>query len=204
MKSLSIGPIVLRRRPPSMLWKSRAEMAVIRTTELGVADASEADRSRWLQGFRRLLDGLETPLQVAIEITPGPNPSIDESLPAPRDFDEMRGADLWFADQISQLRSAGKRSVSFAVGRAHAPRILSALREIGVGIRGEEMPAPCVYGTQRPDSLLYEHGFSRTWYIDRWPGLELEPGWIFNLLPPGLHLRLAWHATPLPTAWIVT
>jgi len=50
---------------------------------------------------------------------------------------------------------------------------------------------------------MYARGFSRTWYIERLPGTELEPGWLHRLLPPGLRLSLAWHVTPLPIAWIV-
>ena len=46
-------------------------------------------------------------------------------------------------------------------------------------------------------------GLSRTWYVHCLPGTDLEPGWLFRLLPPGLSLTLAWHATPLPAAWIV-
>jgi hypothetical protein len=39
--------------------------------------------------------------------------------------------------------------------------------------------------------------------VDRLPGTELEAGWLFRLLPPGLRLSLSWHVTPLPVAWIV-
>jgi type IV secretory pathway VirB4 component len=35
------------------------------------------------------------------------------------------------------------------------------------------------------------------------PGTELEAGWLHRLIPPGLKIRLAWHAEPLPVAWIV-
>jgi type IV secretory pathway VirB4 component len=39
--------------------------------------------------------------------------------------------------------------------------------------------------------------------VARLPGTELEAGWLFRLVPPGLAITLAWHATPLPAAWIV-
>jgi type IV secretory pathway VirB4 component len=35
------------------------------------------------------------------------------------------------------------------------------------------------------------------------PGTELEAGWLLRLIPPGVKVRLAWHADPLPAAWIV-
>jgi type IV secretory pathway VirB4 component len=59
------------------------------------------------------------------------------------------------------------------------------------------------FGRELSTRFLHVKGSSRTWYLDRLPGTDLEAGWLFRLLPPGLRLTLAWHATPLPAAWIV-
>jgi hypothetical protein len=80
-------------------------MAVIKTGSLGFAGAAEDDRVRHINSFRRLLDGLDGPLQVVIKVAPGPGTDMT-SHPAPLDFDDMRAADMSFVDQVSQLASA--------------------------------------------------------------------------------------------------
>ncbi len=197
-----VSPLKLRRKPACLLWRDAGDVTVLSTYSLGFADASESERTRWLHGFRRLLDGLDSHLQVVIEMAPGPNESIEASSSMPRDFDEMRGEDLWFADQLTQHRAARQSSVSIVVKRRHGARIEAALHEMGVGFRARSLHCG-VYGCERARELLHQQGVSRSWYIDRLPGLELEPGWLFGLLPPGLRMSLSWHATPLPTAWIV-
>src|SRR4029077_21137521 len=69
-----VGRLRLQRRRPELLWKSRDDTAVIAASDLGFAGAPEADRLRWLNGFRRLLDGLDSPLQVVISAEPGTQP----------------------------------------------------------------------------------------------------------------------------------
>jgi uncharacterized protein DUF87 len=201
--TLALGPLRLATRGPEPLWEGGGNVVVMGAGPLGFADASESDRLRWLTGFRHLLDGLDSQLQVIVDVQPGPAHAIDASHPIPADFDEMLGADLWFADQLAQQRTAGRRSVRFVTAEHEASRLESALRDIGVKTWRETTRERRVFGQELAGKLLTHDGSTRTWYVDRLPGTELEPGWMFRLLPPGLHLAISWHATPLPTAWIV-
>lgn len=200
---MTAWPARLQRRRPETLWRSREDIVVVAAEDLGFAGASEADRMRWLNGFRRLLDGLDTHLQVVVETTPGSLDDLAASSAVPGDFDEMRAADLDFADRLADLATTCRRRVSFAIDDVHAPRLEAALLEMGVRSTRDRPPSRELFGREQPDHLLHHEGWSRTWYVDRLPGAELEPGWLFRLVPRGLNVRLAWHATPLPTAWIV-
>src|SRR5712691_8787601 len=202
MAVAQIGPLRLYKRRPEQLWKCPEDIAVIAAGDLGFAGASEPDQLRWLSGFRRLLDGLDSPLQVVISVEPGTQPDVSEAPPVPRDFDDMRAADVWFADRIGDLETTSRRSVAFATDRLHVRRLESALRDLGVRM-SDASGGVDLFGMERPDHLQHQCGWSRTWYVDRLPGTELEPGWLFRLISPGLRVRLAWHAVPLPTAWIV-
>lgn len=186
-----------------MLWSRPDDAATIAAGDIGFAGASEPDRLRWLNGFRRLLDGLDSTLQVVIASHPGANPEDIERDPAPLDFDDMRAADLCFADRVNDLDTTSRRSVVLATQSLHAPRVEAALREMGVQSRRMPAGAQGLFGVERRDHLLHADGCSRTWSVERLPGTELEAGWLFRLMPAGLRVRLAWHATPLPTAWIV-
>src|SRR5260370_27873468 len=110
MAGAGIGPLRLHKRRPEQLWKCPENIAVIAAGDLGFAGASEPDQLRWLSGFRRLLDGLDSPLQVVISVEPGTQPDVSEAPPAPRDFDDMRPADGWFSDRISILEQTFYRS----------------------------------------------------------------------------------------------
>src|SRR6266567_2000942 len=202
MVAARIGPLRLHRRRAELLWKYRNDIAMIAAGDLGFAGAPETDRLRWLNGFRRLLDGLDSPLQVVISASPGTQPDTAEAHPVPRDFDEMRAADVWFADRVGNLETTSHRSVTFSTDRLHSSRLESALRDIGLRT-SQAARADELYGLEQPDHLQHQRGWSRTWYVERLPGTELEAGWLHRLIPSGLRVRLAWHAVPLPTAWIV-
>ncbi len=186
-----------------MLWAGKGDTSVIKTAPIGFAGASEVDRTRWLNGFRRLLDGLDAPLQVLIDIEPGPG--VGETVPAssPADFGEMRSADVQFAQQIAQSRSAHRRLASFVIAKREASRLEAGLREMGLVVESTFDPQEPIFGEQRAHHFDHAGGWSRTWCIERLPGTELEPGWLFRLAPRGLKVTVSWHATPLPADWIV-
>jgi len=203
IKRLTLGPVRVAPRGPSALWNSGVEIAQIATHPLGFDGAPESDRTRWLNAFRRLLDGIDAPLQVVIETEPGSG--VDEAIraPEPEDFDDMRSADLWFVEHIGQLPTTHRRLTTLVTAQAQASRLERALSEMGVGFSAVTHRHPMVFGEEHPNHLAIPDGWSRSWYVERLPGTELEAGWLVRLIPPGLKIRLAWHADPLPVAWIV-
>jgi len=192
---------VIPRAPATHLCPT-AEIAVIKTGSLGFEGAGEADRARWISSFRRLLDGLDSPLQILIEVAPGAGDESSASV-TPQDFDEMRGADLAFVDRLAQSTSAHRFATFLITSKAQSRRIEPALHELGVQPEVAATRMHACFGKELAGRYEHAAGHSRTWYVDRLPGSDLEAGWLYRLLPPGLNLRLSWHITPLPVAWIV-
>lgn len=197
-----MGLIAVERRDARQCWSRPADMTVIDTVSIGFAGAAEDDRHKWLNGFRRLLDGLDARLQVVIDVRPGDGGEFIDA-DAPVDHDDMRGADLAFACAIRDSSSSHAVMTSFVIAGPHTQRLSAALTDTGIAHSMREQESPGIFGRETATKLLHVGGFSRTWYVDRLPGTDLDAGWLFRLLPPGLNLRLAWHATPLPAAWIV-
>jgi hypothetical protein len=193
--------------PARQLAPVESGRAVLATGAVGYLDAAEDDRRRWIAGFRSLLDGLDAPLQVLVDLVPGteesPAEPVDRDLPAPAD---RRTRDLAFAEQLRDQRSAQRRDVRLVTSPAAAGGLERDLRALGVpGVRRAEVldAAGALFGTERPSALHDRHGWHRSWWLDRYPGGELEPGWLLRLAPPCLRVSLAWHAERLPTAWVV-
>ena len=203
ISELNFGLFRVVSRAPTTLWNGASAMAVIKTGSLGFAGAELGDRARWINSFRRLLDGLDRPVQVLIEAIPGPGTWSPRQQQSPTDFDDMRGADMSFVDNIACSPSAHRYETTLLTTEAHATRLDPALRELGVQFEVSTSHTEPCFGKELADRYQHSGGYSRTWYIDRLPGSELEAGWLYRLLPPGLRLRLSWHATPLPAAWVV-
>ncbi|HET9780584.1 MAG TPA: DUF87 domain-containing protein [Candidatus Dormibacteraeota bacterium] len=194
--------IQLARRPPARCWTPQEDLVVIETGSIGFAGAAEDDRRRWLGTFRRLIDGLDAPLQVVITSTPG---AEDQSAPTdsfPQTFEDMRGSDLAYADQIRRSSTSHRINTALVTPRKQSARITSLLTEMGLEWSSTAAHVE-IFGAQLAQRFQHSAGFSRTWYVDRLPGTDIEPGWLHRLLPPGVKVALSWHATPLPVAWIV-
>jgi len=176
---------------------------VITTSSIGFAGAADDDRRRWINGFRRLLDGLDAPLQVVIDVEPGPDEEEPFISPAPSGYSDMRGADMCFAAKLRRSRSSHHISTLLVAPAARMPRVQAAIADMGIQSEIADAPTETAFGRELASRFQHARGFSRTWYVERLPGTELDPGWLFRLLPAGLAVALAWHAVPLPAAWIV-
>ena len=202
-RKLQVGPVRLAARGPAILWGGATDAVVIRTGPLGFADASEADRLRWINAFRRLLDGLDSPFQVVIHVEPGVGPETLDTTQAPLDLNHTRSADIGFVEKVAQSPSAQRTSVALVTAPPQASRLEAALREIAITFTAWDASKEAIFGTEQAGHILHAGGWSRTWHVDRLPGGELEAGWLHRLIPRGLNVSLSFHATPLPVAWIV-
>jgi uncharacterized protein DUF87 len=194
--------IAIARREAAACWRGNPDLVITITEPIGFADAAEEDRARWLGAFRRLLDGLDAPLQVVIDVKPGPDAEDEPPAGPVRAAAEMRAADLTFAEHVRRWSSSHRVTTSMVTTERATARVQAALSEMGIGCAASA-PQDLAFGREAATRFCHLRGFSRTWCVERLPGTELEPGWLFRLLPHGLHVTLAWHATPLPAAWIV-
>ncbi|HKW72675.1 MAG TPA: DUF87 domain-containing protein, partial [Candidatus Dormibacteraeota bacterium] len=195
--------ITIARREPMACWRAAPDLVVTRTENLGFAGAAAEDRTRWLNAFRRMLDSLDSPLQVVIEVQTGGDDDRLRVTRMPSGFEYMRGADLAFAQDIRRSASSHYFTTSLVTTQQSVQRLHSALTEMGIRFCVDQKQ-DAVFGQETPSNLLHSRGFGRAWYVDRLPGTELDPGWLFRLLPPGLDLTLAYHVMPLPADWIVS
>src|SRR5450759_178492 len=82
MCAVKLGLFRVLPRGPAVLFRGGTDITLIRTGSLGFAGAADGDRMRWINSYRRLLDGLDGPLQVLIDVVPGTgNPASAQAPP---------------------------------------------------------------------------------------------------------------------------
>ncbi len=189
----------MRRRPlDRQAWPIPPDAGVVGVGALGYSGASDEDQQRWTEAFRRLLDGLNAPLQIVIRSEPGSGGTAAVQAGASR-----RELDLQFLAELAASPEAQRRSIAMVAPAAAQGWLLRALGDVGAS-RWEEPPAVLADPVaEQTGHLLTASGLHRTWYVQRFPGLELEPGWLHRLAPPGPDITIAVHLVPLPTPWIV-
>ena len=164
----------LRTQPPRQLLAEVPAVVALRTEGIGYVGAVADDQARWSLAFRRLLDALASTLQVVLRFRPRESDGI----------------------------LAQRREVLLVTSRDAGPSLKTALREIGVTVTEAPLPdASHTFGEQPARSFRDRFGWHRTWYVDRFPGGELEPGWPLRLVPFGLAIDIAWHAEPVGSGW---
>jgi hypothetical protein len=208
----------VRPLPPRRLADLEPADALLETGSLGYLDAAPEDRRRWVAGFRALLDGLDGPLQVLVDLIPGrpgaapaapppaPPSTTPPAVPHLPPLERRRQADVEFAHHLRGTPPAQRRLVRFATTAAAADPLARALGLMGVPDvhpAAWEPDQGLAFGVELPSILRDGAGWHRTWFVDRYPGGELEPGWLLRLVPRDLRLTLAWHAERLPAAWVV-
>jgi hypothetical protein len=183
-------------------------IVIVTAGALGFLDAAADDRRRWAMGFRALLDGLDSFVQVLIDSrTSGADSGGRLEVSDRPEPGRRRWHDLAFADSLRDTEGAQSREVRFVTAPSGADRLTRALTDMGVP---DIRLAPLKFGDhatrphlERPWAVRDGEGWHRTWCVERFPGGELEPGWLRRLLVPGLHVTLGWHAERLPTSWVV-
>ena len=199
-----VSPLIhIEKRAPAPVRRVADGIAIVETAPIGFAGAAEEDRRRWLAAFRRLIDALDSPLQAVIEATPGSDDESRFETYMPATFEQMRAADVDFAAGIRSSSTAHHIRTTLAIADRHASRLRASLTEMGIESDTCYSSTDHAFGRELPSSFQHIGGFSRTWFVDRLPGTDIEPGWLYRLLPAGLAVRLSWHAVPLPAAWIV-
>lgn len=200
---LQLGPIQLGLRGPAILWSGESDVVIIRADPIGFGDATEADRLRWINAFRRLVDSLDAPLQLVVQAAPGTGTDTPITNGVSLDLRHTRDADIRFVEEVSGSPTAQHTSVALVSTKPQATRLEAAMREMAITFTASDVGKKPIFGTEHTNHFLHAGGWSRTWHIDRLPGGELEAGWLHRLIPRGLSVSLSWHATPLPVVWIV-
>lgn len=116
---------------------------------------------------------------------------------------DMRRRDLDWAARIAHGAGSRGREVRFVTSREGLGSVWAGLQRIGVEVAVERTPPRQPPGRESPGTWWDHQGFHRSWYVERFPGGELEPGWLLQLVPDGRDVSLSWHAERIPGGWIM-
>src|SRR5260370_8096005 len=109
----------------------------------------------------------------------------------------MRGAALSFAEKVRQGSSEHSITTSLITAETQASRLRLALNEMGIQW-ATSMPREPAFGREQATRFMHVRGFSRTCYVERFPGTEIDAGCLFRLFPPDPPIPPPSHAPPLP------
>lgn len=189
------GPLRVRRRLSEPRHVEVPPSVTMRAGALGFAGARVEDQLRWVAAFRRFLDSLDGGVQVLVRVAdrlpsgdaPGPGAGQGDAEPS-----VSPGAGV---AQTSEAR--------IVVRPSDAERAAQLLADVGVTARIEPPVEPELLGDEFHDAVHEPVGWHRTFWLARFPGVDLQPGWWLDLVPRGVTADLAWHALPLPTGWMI-
>ncbi|HEY8761037.1 MAG TPA: DUF87 domain-containing protein [Candidatus Dormibacteraeota bacterium] len=166
--------VQLRSKPARQRLTEAPSVIVLGTEGIGYIGAVSDDQARWSTGFRRLLDALGGPLQVVLRFR----------------REERDGV------------AAQRREVLLAIEPDSIAGLRAALAGLGLSIADAAPPSVShTFGDELPRTFRDRFGWHRTWYVDHFPGGELEPGWLLRLVPSGLEIDICWHAEPVGSGW---
>jgi KaiC/GvpD/RAD55 family RecA-like ATPase len=166
--------VQLQTAPARQLLSPASPVSVLHTEGIGYMGAVADDQARWSSGFRRLLDALGGPLQVVLRFRRV----------------ELNGI------------VAQNREVLVAVDSDTGTGLRDALIALGLTVANERPTSGAhTFGDELARSFRDRFGWHRTWYVDHFPGGELEPGWLLRLVPSGLSVDISWHAEPVGSGW---
>ena len=167
-------PIQVSSAPARQHLTETPTVTVLSSEGIGYVGAVSDDQARWSSGFRRLLDSLGGPLQVVLR----------------------------FHREDRDGGAAQRREVLFAIETSSIASVRNALN--GLGLTVGDQPPPSVshtFGDELARCFRDPFGWHRSWYVDHFPGGELEPGWLLRLVPSGLQIDISWHAEPVGSGW---
>jgi KaiC/GvpD/RAD55 family RecA-like ATPase len=169
-----VTPIRVRSAPARQHLTEVPTVTVLSSEGIGYIGAVSDDQARWSSGFRRLLDSLGGPLQVVLRF---------------RREDQDGGA-------------AQRREVLLAIETSTVASVRNALNGLGLTV-GNQPPSSVshTFGDELARCFRDPFGWHRSWYVDHFPGGELEPGWLLRLVPSGFQIDISWHAEPVGSGW---
>src|SRR3984893_16445519 len=168
--STALRYVRLRTAPARQLLSQPPAVTILGTEGIGYVGAVGDDQARWSSGFRRLLDALGGSLQVVLRFR-----KVDRGGVA-----------------------AQRREVLVVVDSDAAAGLRAALTALGLTVAIRPPPGVAhTFGDELARSFRDRFGWHRTWYVDHFPGGELEPGWLLRLVPSGLDIDISLHAEPV-------
>lgn len=168
--------VSLQEQPSRQLLPGGTVAKTYVTGGIGYLGAVPDDQARWTAGFRRLLDSLSGHLQVVLRFRP-----TDGDGP-----------------------SGQRREVLVTVPDAASSAVTEALAGMGLTVLARSpLSGSATFGCERARAFLDARGWHRSWYVERFPGGELEPGWLLRLVPAGIDVDIACHVDAIATGWAV-